>query len=228
MESPLEKVLQHGTDGDPFDPLAAPVGGKVPGRTAPDFFRITGKEGLVQFFSEPVHHKVFQGVFRPFVDAGSQVGTADFRHGAQAQVPDGGPVQGYRVIKESVPVEDPGNPLPVQEYPVGLFRVGPLGNQGAGAVEQPVVQSRGGGMGHQLVPKGLDPSVFGKEPVAPDVHPVAGKVDGAGKTAYLGISLQKERMDGSGAQKFIGGRKPCGPGSDDYGLFCHVESLFCQ
>ena len=46
VESPLEKVLQHGTDGDPFDPLAAPVGGKVPGRTAPDFFRITGKEGL--------------------------------------------------------------------------------------------------------------------------------------------------------------------------------------
>ena len=127
-----------------------------------------------------------------------------------------------------MPVEDPGYPLPVQKYPVGLFRVGPLGNQGAGAVEQPVVQGRGGGMGHQLVPKGLDPSVFGKEPVAPDVHPVAGKVDGAGKTAHLGVGFQDQGVDGCSVQKFIGSRKPCGPGPDDYGLFCHVGSLFCQ
>ena len=228
MEGPLEQVLQHGADGNALDPLAAPVGREVFGRKTPDFFRIAGEKGPVEFFSEPVDHEIFQGVFRPFVEAGIQVGTADSCHGRDTQVPDGGPVQGYRVIEEFVPVQDPGYPLAAQKYPVRLFRIHSLGIQGAGTVEQPVVQSRGGSTGHETVPQSLDTGVFGEEAVAADVHPVAGKVDGAGKAAHLGIGFQNQGVDGCGAQKFIGSRKPRRPGPNDYSLFCHVRSLFCQ
>ena len=118
-------------------------------------------------------------------------------------------------------IKDAGHPLAVQEDSILFFRVRSGRIQLTFPLKDMVIHGRGRGSGHDGVPEILHLMAFGEEAVTADIHAIAGKVNGSGKTAHHAVLFQNHGMDVCMLQKFISRRQPCRAGADNYSSFSH-------
>ena len=129
----LQNILQNSHNGQALHPLGAPVGGDVPGMTAPELFRVALKEHGVKLFAKAVDVEILQRILVLFAHRGVQVAEARIHGGEESHIVDGVPVHFHGVVKKLLLVVDSGNPVPGQHDPVFLIGVRAAGGDGDAA-----------------------------------------------------------------------------------------------
>ena len=121
--------------------------------------------------------------------------------------------------KEMLEIENARKSVAAKHHPVCFLRIRATWGKGTPAVEQDVVLCGGALTRHQLVPERIDFIRLGEEAMRSDVEAVAVPFDRARNAADERRCLKDRHLPIPGLlKKFIGGRKPRRPCSNDYQL----------
>ena len=176
--------------------------------------------------AEVVDVEILQGLLRTLEECTVEIAPSRLPGPHKTHRDKSSGLNGYRVVEEVLEVEDAREPVAAKHHPVCFFRIWAACGKGTPAVEQDIVLCGGALTRHQFVPERIDFIRLGEETMRSNVEAVAVPFNRARNAADERRCLKNRNLPISRLlKKFIGGRKPRRPRSND-NQFVHFSAYF--